>query len=166
MDRLAIVALLAAATLAAACARTARVESGPSVGEQEVVGIVRQIGSTPFPRTVIEGEETVTVTGEYEAELTRLVGARVRAAGEFTTGPMPGRYLSVESYELLDVDGVEPEMGILRHDERGYRLERADGESLPLAAVSEGLAKAVGGKVWVVLGEGGVVERYGIIVDP
>lgn len=154
-----------------ACAREGGVESGPggSVGQagpDTVTGLVRQVGNVPFARTIIQGDDTVTVAGEYEGELTRLVGTRVRATGELTTGGMPGPHLRVTSYEILSVDGVRPHVGILGRDDEGYFLETSDGTSLRLGAVPLRLERTVGGRVWVILGQEGSVARYGILREP
>lgn len=131
-------------------------------------GTVRQVGSTPFTRTVVEGDSaSATVSGPLAEELERLVGARVRVAGRPEEGGPPGRTLRVESYRLLTVDGAEARVGRLRHEAgAGYRLETDAGEALALRGVPSGLGAAVGGKVWVVLGPEGGVQRYGILREP
>lgn len=140
------------------------VQSGPAAAPDTVTGTVRQVGAVPFVRTVVQGTDTVTVTGRLEQELSRLSGARVRAVGEVTTGEYPGPQLAAAGYDILSVDGERPEVGILRAGAEGYYLERAGGEDrVELSAVSATLQEKVGAKVWVVTGADGTVRRYGIL---
>lgn len=167
-------ALLAAAfTLAAtlsvsACSKQGQVEEEPTAAADTLEGTVRQVGSTPFVRTVVEDEEGAErVVGELEEEIARAAGARVRVWGSWADRGDPGRALEAAGYELLAVDGVEPHVGVLGHESgRGYFLTPAEGEELPLTGVPAGLGERVGARVWVVLGEEGGVQRYGILREP
>jgi len=154
--------------LLSACAGSPRPDDGSpgQVAPDTVRGTVRQVGSSPFVRTVVEGDDTVTVTGELESEIARLSGARVEAAGTLSTGEYPGPTLETVAYEILSVDGERPEVGLLAEDADGLYLEREGRDPLRLRAVSSGLASRVGAKVWVVTGEDGVVQRYGILRPP
>lgn len=154
--------------LACGANRSAEPGSEPSTGADTLEGKVRQVGSTPFARTVVEGDSaSAAVEGELAAELSRLVGARVRVTGERAEGEGPGPSLLVESYEILSVDGDEPLVGVLRHEAGvGYRLETEEGGTVPLRGVPTELGAAEGGKVWVVTGSDGGVQRYGILRDP
>lgn len=162
---------LAATTLAAlaACGGNRAPEAGgPATAADTVEGEVRQVGNAPFSRTVVEDDSAaVTVTGPLADELTRLTGARVRAVGAPIEGEFPGPALEVAAYEVVSVDGDEPRVGILRHRAgEGYRLETGEGEAVALRSVPAGLGSAAGGKVWVVVDEGGGVLRYGILREP
>lgn len=161
------VAAAAAAISVSACANRGGVESGPgSAAADTVAGTVRQVGSTPFVRTIVEGEErSVTVAGPLKAEVSRAVGARVRIWGPSTEGEDPrGPHVRVEGYEILSVDGTRPEVGILHHEAgRGYYLATGSGEELSLSGVPDGLADSMGAKIWVIRGETGGVQRYGIL---
>lgn len=167
--RLAVVAggsalWLAAAALAGCGGSSPPDDGSPAVAPPDsVTGTVRRVGSTPFSRTVVEGDDTVTVTGPLEDEVSRLSGARVRVRGEISTGQYPGPTLEAAAYEILSVDGERPDVGLLRADGEGLYLEREGRESLRLRAVTSGLEGRVGAKVWVVTGEDGVVRRYGIL---
>ncbi len=143
-------------------------QSPAATAADSLVGEVRRVGSTPFTRTVVEGDTaSITVTGPLESELARLSGARVRVVGEVGRGDGPGPALRVERYEILSVDGDEPRVGVLRHEAgAGYRLEVAGGETLPLRSVPPRLGGAVGARVWVVLNDAGGVLRYGILREP
>lgn len=154
--------------LLSACAGQPRPDDGsPEQAPPDTVrGSVRQVGSSPFVRTVVEGEDTVTVTGDLESEISRLSGARVEVAGTLSTGEYPGPTLETVTYEVLSVDGERPEVGVLAEDEGGLFLEREGRDPLRLRAVSSGLASRIGAKVWVVTGEDGAVQRYGILRPP
>lgn len=162
---------LAAVLLAAAgCAGNAVPEGEPpaATAADSLVGEVRRVGSTPFTRTVVEGDtSSITVTGPLESELARLSGARVLVVGEIGRGDGPGPALRVERYEILSVDGDEPRVGVLRREaDGGYRLQVEGGEALPLRSVPPRLGGLVGARVWVVLTDAGGVLRYGILREP
>ena len=161
---------LVAGALAIACAREGQVNSGPAqvgkAGPDTVSGLVRQVGNFPFTRTIVVGDDTVAVTGSYEAEITRLAGAQVRITGRIGEGEGMGKEMDATSYEILDVDGIRPQVGMLERVDSGYVLRSADGDETRLLGVSERLAAAAGGRVWVVLSEAGVVTRYGILREP
>lgn len=158
-------ALIVTAAALAACGGSAPPDDGsPAVTSPDTVtGTVRQVGSTPFVRTVVEGSDTVTVTGPVESEVSRLSGARVRVYGEISTGQFPGPTMEAVAYEILSVDGERPHVGVLRADGEGLYLEREGREPVRLRAVASGLEDRVGAKVWVVTGEDGTVRRYGIL---
>lgn len=157
-----------AAVLAVACAGSPPPdESAPSDASEDTVrGSVRQVGSQPFVRTVVEGSDTVTVTGRLEGEIARLSGARVLVVGELEPNGYPGPRLEATEYGILSVDGERPTVGVLQRDDRGYYLARPGGDRTRLRAVSSGLEERVGAKIWVVTGEDGTVRRYGILRPP
>lgn len=153
--------------LVAACGGSPPPEDGaPDAAPDTVRGTVRQVGSTPFTRVVVEGSDTVTVTGRLEPELARLSGARVQVTGSLSTGGFPGPTVDVDRYEILSIDGDRPATGVLRADENGLYLEREGREPLRLGAATSGFRSQVGAKVWVVTGEDGVVRRYGVLRPP
>lgn len=141
-------------------------ELAARVGEEgpiAVQGTVRQVGNLPFERTVVEGEATVTVAGEYESELASLAGARVRATGEWTRGS-PGPYLRVSGYEVLSVDGERPAVGrLVREDERWF-LQTLGGR-VSLQAVPQSFEALIGARLWAVVDPEGTVHRYGVLRD-
>lgn len=154
---------------AAACTPRGGMESGPgATAADTITGTVRQVGSTPFVRTIVEHEDgSVTVAGPLEAEVSSVVGARVRVWGPPTESEDPrGPHVQVQGYEILSVDGTRPDVGQLLHEPgRGYYLETGAGDELPLAGVPDRLAGHVGAKIWVIRGETGGVQRYGILSD-
>lgn len=157
--------------VAAACARQGGVESGPDAAAPDTIeGTVRQVGNTPFQRTVVKGGETsATIVGEYQEELVHAVGARVRVWGAYRDGDgdRPGRELEAAGYEILSVDGADPTVGVLHHEPgKGYYVVTEGGREVSLAGVPDGLGAKVGGKVWLVLGENGAVQRYGVLREP
>lgn len=158
-------ALLLAAATPAGCGGSSPPEDGSPelTAPDSVTGTVRRVGSTPFSRTVLEGDDTVTVTGPVEDEVARLSGARVRVYGEISTGRYPGPTLAGMAYEILSVDGERPRVGVLRADDEGLYLAREGRDPVRLRAVTSGLESRVGAKVWVVTGDDGVVRRYGIL---
>lgn len=151
-----------------ACSGSPEPDDGaPLVSAPDTVrGSVRQVGSSPFVRTLVEGADTVTVTGDLESEISRLSGARVLVTGTLDTDDYPGPKLRAVSYRILSVDGHEPAVGVLAEDGEGFYLERPDAEPVRLRAVSSGLAGRVGAKIWAVTGEDGSVRRYGILRPP
>lgn len=160
-----VASVLAAVALAAACSQKNQPDEGPMAASDSITGTVRQVGNTPFTRIVVEGEDSsLTITGDLEEEIGRLVGARVRVVGTEDEGQAPGPTLEATGYEILSVDGATPRVGTLRHEAgEGYRLVTGDGEAVPLTGVPDGLGARVGAKVWIVLGDGGAVQRYGIL---
>jgi hypothetical protein len=156
-----------------ACARHVRVESGSadSTAADTVSGSVRQVGNTPFVRTIVEDSSgTVRIVGPYESEISRLVGARVRVVGVIDSasrGQAMGPDLRASGYTVLSVDGDTPTVGYLRRSDAGdFFLRTEGGQDVPLNSVSSGLADQVGAKVWVVTNAQGAVVRYGILKKP
>ncbi len=165
----AVAAAAFVATLTAACAGNAGVQSAPTarwgeVGPDTVSGVVRQVGNLPFVRTLIDdGDQSVFVTGELESEITRLAGMEVSSTGTFTEGGQPGRYIDASSYEIVSIDGAEPAVGILDESDGAYYVNLFSGEPYPLMTVPSELQTSIGAKVWVLTGEVGQVQAYGIL---
>ncbi len=162
-----VIATVAAAT-AVGCSPQNEMDSSPGAeaAEDTVTGTVRRVGNDPFVRTVVQGDDTVFVSGDWELEVATLAGARVMIIGTYTTGDMPGTYMEVTSYEIVSVDGDVPYVGILESDGDGFYLSM-DGDEVPrLTALSSELQAYKGAKVWVVVTDEGVVQRYGIIATP
>lgn len=162
-----VAAVLAGLALTAGCSQKNQMEEDPTAAPDSITGTVRQVGNTPFTRIIVEGDDAaLRITGELEEEVGRLVGARVLVVGSRVEGDEPGPTLQAAGYEILSVDGATPRVGTLDHEAgEGYRLLAEDGEALPLRGVPDGLGARVGAKVWIVLGDGGAVQRYGILRD-
>lgn len=150
------------------CTRQGDVDGGPEAAADTIEGAVRQVGNTPFQRTIVNGEEgSATIVGDYEDELTRATGARVRVWGAYTDGSGGGRELEATGYRILSVDGAEPAVGVLEHsDGRGYYLDTEEDADVSLVGVPSRLGARVGAKVWVVVGDRGNVQRYGVLREP
>ena len=160
--------LIAAGLLAAGARAAENVNDGPAwvglPGPDTVSGRVRVVGSEPFSQTIVSGNDTVAVAGEYTAEIGRLSGAEVRITGRITdSGQLPARTLEASSYEILSIDGEVPQVGILEREGEIFRLLRSDGESVDLPVLSDRLKANAGARVWLTLDENSGVVRYGIL---
>lgn len=162
----AVAAVLTGLALTAGCSQKNQAEGDLAAAADSITGTVRQVGSTPFTRVVVEGDTASSrITGDLEEEIGRLVGARVVVVGtEAEDDDGPGPALEAAGYEILSVDGETPRVGTLRHEAgEGYRLATDDGGAVPLRGVPQGLGARVGARVWIVLGDDGAVQRYGIL---
>ena len=160
------IGLVALAVVPVSCSRKAVVESGPAAGPAQATarGTVRRLGSEAAVRTVIQGEESVVVVGDYEPEIARAAGAELWVTGTPTSSDY-GPALQVSEYRILSVDGEVPVVGVLAEDEAGFFIRKDDGSTVRVD-VSDRLAGALGAKIWVVLGADRVtVSRYGILRD-
>ncbi|UCC72611.1 MAG: hypothetical protein JSV86_19985 [Gemmatimonadota bacterium] len=124
---------------------------------------MRVTGSTPFEQVLIDPgrqpDDVVEVQGEYTAELRNLLGAIVRASGVLSTA----NRLEVTSYEVLEIVGQVPVVGLLEIVDGRAILRSGSGEPVQLHAVPAVLRAHNGAKVWVVLDSTGAVKAYGII---
>lgn len=153
----------------AGCAPGLEMDGGPArigeAGPDTISGTVRLVGSVPFVRTVVEREDgtSLTISGPYEPELERLVGAVVRVSGRSAPaeGGRPG--LEATGYQILSVDGETPLVGILRGDHEGFWLEAPGGDTVRVTAVTQPLAGRTGHRVWLTLDENAGVVRYAIL---
>ncbi|WP_419162134.1 hypothetical protein [Candidatus Palauibacter sp.] len=156
----------------AGCAPETRVGEGVDwvgeIGPESFEGMVRVVGSEPFPFTIVQAEDgrSRIVTGVFRDEVRRLAGAQVRVTGRLVQGEQPGTALEASSYELVSVDGERPLLGRLERDVDGFHLARPGGRVTRLDSVSGQLARRVGSLIWVVLDERGGVSGYGVIRDP
>jgi hypothetical protein len=161
-----VVGLVALAAVPASCSRKAVVESGPAAGTSEVTarGTVRRLGSEAAVRTVIQGDESVVVVGDYEQEIGRAAGAEVWISGVPASSDY-GPALRVSEYRILSVDGEVPVVGVLAEDDVGFFIRKDDGSTVRVD-VNDRLAGQLGAKIWAVLGADRVtVSRYGILRD-
>jgi hypothetical protein len=100
----------------------------------------------------------VEVRGEYRDELIRLTGAEVRATGTYS-----GTRIVVSEYEILEIAGQKPVVGVLELTEGGMYILTSTDSAVKIIDVPEELAAQHGGKVWVILDPTGVVQGYGVI---
>ena len=127
-----------------------------------VTGRIRIAGSTPLEQVLIADAATageLEVRGEHRAELRNLTGATVRAHGELRER----KILLVSEYEILEIAGRAPTVGVLVMEGDAYWLRSGDGEDVELASAPTEFDELIGATVWVFLDENGVVEAYGVI---
>lgn len=128
-----------------------------------VVGSVRVAGATPMEQVLIERGEAdaaLQVSGAYREELIRLSGATVRASGAISD-----RSLRVTDYEIVEIAGRKPIVGILDQAGEGMTLRTASGEVVRLSSVPDELREQAGAKVWLILDAEASVKGYGILRD-
>lgn len=105
----------------------------------------------------------VTLVGDLQGELARLSGAEVRVHG-LQGEKSPAGGFDVESYDVLEIDGEVPKVGILKMNEGTILLTGQD--TVGLSDPPDELRNKVGAKVWIVghpTGGKVVVQSYGII---
>ena len=132
-------------------------------------GRIMITGSEPMVTVslAIEGESAVNLTGQLLPELRRLSGATVEVYGT-RTGTAPMARFDVVEYEVGEIDGLKPVVGMLRESGGAYRITSGEDETT-LAAVPREMSGLAGAKVWVTgVWEGGMlrVQSYGVIREP
>lgn len=161
---LAVVSHLLLALGLSACAPVGGEPEAPAPDTLE--GRVMVTGGAPEPLTTLVTEDrSVVLRGDLLSELSRLDGATVRVAGSLE-GEGPGDALHVRDYELLEIDGQTPRVGVLIMGERGVALETDSGERLPLVGAPAALGDRLGARVWVVgpLQDGSLLlQSYGVL---
>ncbi len=100
----------------------------------------------------------VELVGEMRPELEKLSGAKVRIAGVRAES---GR-LTVSHYQILEVAGHVPVVGIVRVQDANVTVTTDSGETLSVQGAAELLAFD-GAKVWVILDAKGALTGYGIL---
>lgn len=160
----AVVGALLLALGLGACAPVAGEPEAPAPDTLE--GRIIVTGGAPEPLTTLVMEDrSVVLSGELVPELRRLDGATVRAYGRLE-GEGPGDAIDVVDYEILEIDGQRPRVGVLVMGEQGVALETEIGERFPLVGAPAGLRDRMGARVWVVgtVREGSLLlQSYGII---
>ena len=163
------------ATLAACSGREDPEETVPEAGPEDLAddgtvfrGELYQTGSPVGTITMLsleDEEAALRLTGGPEEELRRLTGARVKVEGE-PVQAYPDRGLEVERYEILEIDGERPHIGIVEVGEEDEIWLREEEERSRLRGAPASLAERDGATIWVV-GErrdGEVhLSSYGII---
>ncbi len=144
---------------------TARAEQGEETEGERLEGRVLVTGSDPltFPTLQFDDGSSVRLTGGLVDELERLSGARVRAAGT-REGHAPLVGFQVSSYEVLEVEGERPVVGIVTI--RGVDVWLVGTVDVRLRDVPHDLRATPGAKVWVIgpRRQGEVsVQSYGVI---
>jgi hypothetical protein len=127
------------------------------------VAITGTAGET-FTTVALDVGGSVGVVGVLEGEVRSLSGARIRVEGRPGQG-FPGPSVNVLSYEVLEINGQKPYVGVLQRVAETLVLEQP-GAGLELSAFPTGLSGAVGAKVWLtgtLSGSRLAVQSYGII---
>lgn len=132
-------------------------------------GRIMVTGSEPtvMVSLAIEGESAVNLTGQLVPEIRRLSGAMVEVHGTRAGTGLMGRF-EVAAYEVVEIDGLKPVVGMLRESGGAYGIASAEEETM-LAEVPHEMSGLVGAKVWVTgVWEGEVlhVQSYGVIREP
>lgn len=154
------------ATLALACGGRGNEAPQPPAAiaaPDTVVGSIRVAGATPMEQVLIEpgeAEAALQLSGVYRDELIRLSGATVQASGTITD-----RSLRVTDYEIVEIAGRKPIVGILDRTGEDMSLRTASGEVVRLTSVPEDLRDQAGAKVWLILDAEAGVRGYGILRD-
>lgn len=118
--------------------------------EREEEGVVGTTGTAEAPTVILrlEDRSPLGLTGTLARELRRLSGARVRIRGRDAATPV-GPGLEVADYEILEIEGEAPLVGILQRAGGLWRLRIDDRESRTLEGLPEqGLAEGM--KIWVI----------------
>lgn len=143
-------------------------EADPEADVQTAEGVVGVTGTDAWSIAVLRTDDgrSLGLAGPLEDELRRLSGIRIRVEGR-AAGTAVGPGLEVEAYELLDVEGRTPHLGILDRGEDGaWVLQRDEEEPLSVVGLPDDRVRE-GMKIWVVgrTGDDGRfrVESYGVV---
>ncbi len=153
--------------------RAAPVETAERAGalsaESPVRGVLFLTGTGPTVVVALLGDDgsSVTLAGVLRDELRRLSGATVQLSGT-RHGEGPMARFDVEGYEVLEIDGEKPAVGILHA--RGDRFSLGEGgASVRLSVVPDGFRQFLGAKLWIIgprAADGLRVQSYGVIREP
>ena len=158
------VLVLAHAAALAACGGSTP-DPGPGEDrDRTAVGTIRQTGAIPTPDTRLEtAAGAIVLVGPLAAELARVAGAEVLVRGSVASGADPPT-IRVSEYEIRDVDGLRPIVGMLEVRNGALVLRTEDGEERAITGTSERMLRAAGSRVWVTTrGDGSGVVRWGIL---
>jgi len=151
-----------ATTLATTGCGGGNARPAPSDGDVSLTGEVRLAGSTPLQAVLIQPEDSagveVELVGDLRSELETLSGALLRVTGTSTDGGS----LAVSRYEILEIAGHVPLVGIVKVQSSSMILVTDAGETVSIQRTPELLAFD-GAKVWVILDSKGAVTGYGVI---
>ncbi|HEX5408739.1 MAG TPA: hypothetical protein VFW89_03110 [Gemmatimonadaceae bacterium] len=114
-------------------------------------GTVRIVGAEPATTVILVSDSgDVVLTGALTRELATLDGAHVEVQGSTAPASPPlgriRRAIAVRSYQILDIGGQQPVVGILAVNESGgFRID-----TISLGSVPARFSRLVGAKLWVV----------------
>ena len=134
---------------------------------ERLQGRLLETGPDPMVAVTLQLDDggSVNLIGDFESELHRLSGATVAVTGTRRTDhPTLGTF-AVRRYEILSIEGVKPEVGIIESYETEWFL-LIDDTPVALADVPDDLKTRDGAKVWII-GERTQtrlrIQSYGII---
>ena len=150
-----------------ASATSADSAPGASASLTELTGRVMNGGTDRFTVTTLQPNDghAVRLSGDLRDELRTLGGAEVTVRGVMDSSDAGGS-LDVREYEVLQIDGRRPHVGVvLAHD---GELWLAATDTLRLVPALDALRERAGAKVWVVGASDAAakelrVESYGVI---
>ena len=132
-------------------------------------GVVFLTGTEPTVIVALLGDDasSVTLAGLLRDELRRLSGATVQLSG-IRQGEGPMARFDVEGYEVLEIDGEKPVVGILHVRDGQFSIGEGEA-SVRLSAVPDEFSQQSGAKMWVIgprAADGLRVQSYGVIREP
>jgi archaeosine-15-forming tRNA-guanine transglycosylase len=156
--------LILIAALGAACATRAG-----SVAEYDVhyTGRVADVGTDGLRMLTLSSADgaVIYLAGPLLDDLARLAGARVFVEGIATASvPPPG--IDVRRYQVIDVDGATPWVGVLVRSAGGYALAEGVTIVTRLDRPPAALTAHLGARVWVTgpaSADGVRVQSFGVI---
>ena len=131
---------------------------------------MRVVGPAETAQLILAGATaSVGLAGPLAGELRRLSGATLRVTGtpQNNSTPPPPRAVVARDYQVLEVDGQQPVVGVVVS--RDDRLWLAGRDTVELLNAAPDLAARIGAKVYVIgVRAGGrlQVRSYGVIRDP
>jgi hypothetical protein len=135
---------------------------------ESATGVLGITGTEATPTAVLRREEggALGLTGTPARELMALSGATVRVEGRRAATPV-GPGLEVTGYELLEIEGSAPHLGILERDPAGnWILRTQEGDAFRLVGLPQ-TGVQPGMKVWVTgqmdAEEQFLVNSYGVV---
>jgi hypothetical protein len=140
---------------------------GTSSSLTELTGRVMNGGTDRFTITTLQTRDgrAVRLTGELRDELRTLSGADVMVRGVMNSSGA-GDVFDAREYEVLEIDGRRPHVGVLLA--RGGELWLAATDTLRLVPALDALRERAGAKIWVVGASDSAakelrIESYGVI---
>jgi hypothetical protein len=151
-----------------ACRPGGQSEAAPvHAPDAEYRGKIVLTGTEPGTAVRLVGDSGhVELAGALEPELRRLAGASVVVRGSLQ-GARPAQILMAGDYDVTEIDGATPAIGVLKP--KNGKLWLAGRDTVELAGAPEALRGKEGAKVWVVglrAGNRLEVQSYGIIREP
>lgn len=141
--------------------------SDASVSLTELTGRLMNGGTDRFTITTLQTSDgrAARLTGDLRDELRTLGGAEVTVRGVMDSSGASGS-LDVREYEVLDIDGRRPHVGVVLARDGELWLAAAD--TLRLIPALDALRERTGAKIWVVGASDSAakelrVESYGVI---